>query len=315
MKIVDLTLTYKRCMRGVAIDTAKTLGEHGWNASTLHLYSHAGTHMDAPSHFIGNRAGIDEIPLSCCIGTAWIIDIPDCRPRQLITTGDLGKVRECFSEGDSLLFRTLWSRRVDQPEYRDGLPRISAELARWCVAKKVKMLGVEPPSVADVNHIEELTEVHTFLSLAIFGADMTLSPSWALCIDIGKKNAGAVSGTMNMAGNLGSFLTALAFPSAEEGIDIICQKPLAPTWEQARKLVEHVQQKQVRFMVHENWRFQPWYREIKKLFEFEKDIIAVWNAGRYNEPNYPNPRYTFGEFLVEGTGGAIRLYGDGRLTI
>lgn len=51
-----------------------------------------------------------------------------------------------------------------------------------------------------------------FLSIAIFGADMTLPPSWALCVDIGKSNAGAVSGTMNMAGNIGSFLTALAFP-------------------------------------------------------------------------------------------------------
>jgi ACS family glucarate transporter-like MFS transporter len=51
-----------------------------------------------------------------------------------------------------------------------------------------------------------------FLSIAIFGADMTLSPSWSFCIDIGKKNSGAVSGTMNMAGNIGSFLTALAFP-------------------------------------------------------------------------------------------------------
>ncbi|MCR9066705.1 MAG: MFS transporter, partial [Cytophagales bacterium] len=28
----------------------------------------------------------------------------------------------------------------------------------------------------------------------------------------GKENAGVLSGTMNMAGNLGSFLTALAFP-------------------------------------------------------------------------------------------------------
>ena len=51
-----------------------------------------------------------------------------------------------------------------------------------------------------------------FLSIAIFGADMTLSPSWSFCVDIGRKNSGAVSGTMNMAGNLGSFLTALAFP-------------------------------------------------------------------------------------------------------
>ena len=51
-----------------------------------------------------------------------------------------------------------------------------------------------------------------FLAVAIFGADMTLSPSWAFCIDIGKENAGAVSGTMNMAGNLGAFVTIIAFP-------------------------------------------------------------------------------------------------------
>lgn len=50
------------------------------------------------------------------------------------------------------------------------------------------------------------------LSFAVFGADMTLSPSWSVCIDIGRKHAGTVSGTMNMAGNLGSFVTALAFP-------------------------------------------------------------------------------------------------------
>ncbi|GAA4469550.1 MFS transporter [Nibrella saemangeumensis] len=51
-----------------------------------------------------------------------------------------------------------------------------------------------------------------FLSIAIFGADMTLPPSWAFCLDIGKERAGEVSGTMNMAGNLGSFVTGLAFP-------------------------------------------------------------------------------------------------------
>jgi ACS family glucarate transporter-like MFS transporter len=55
-----------------------------------------------------------------------------------------------------------------------------------------------------------------FLSIAIFGADMTLSPSWSFCIDIGKKHSGAVSGTMNMAGNIGAFITALAFPYLRE---------------------------------------------------------------------------------------------------
>jgi len=50
------------------------------------------------------------------------------------------------------------------------------------------------------------------LSVAVFGADMTIAPSWTVCIDISRENAGTVSGTMNMAGNLGSFITALAFP-------------------------------------------------------------------------------------------------------
>ncbi|WP_372946972.1 MFS transporter [Mariniphaga sp.] len=61
-------------------------------------------------------------------------------------------------------------------------------------------------------HMETVTGAVLFLTLAIFGADMTLSPSWSFCVDIGRRNSGAVSGTMNMAGNLGSFITALAFP-------------------------------------------------------------------------------------------------------
>ncbi|MFW6290524.1 MAG: MFS transporter, partial [Mariniphaga sp.] len=60
--------------------------------------------------------------------------------------------------------------------------------------------------------MESVTGAVIFLTLAIFGADMTLSPSWSFCVDIGRRNAGTVSGTMNMAGNLGSFITALAFP-------------------------------------------------------------------------------------------------------
>ncbi len=65
----------------------------------------------------------------------------------------------------------------------------------------IMMLFSETPEVSVI-----------FLSLAIFGADMTLSPSWTFCIDIAKENAGAVSGTMNMAGNLGAFVTIIAFP-------------------------------------------------------------------------------------------------------
>ncbi len=51
-----------------------------------------------------------------------------------------------------------------------------------------------------------------FLAVAVLGADMTLSPSWAACSDIGGIFSGTVSGAMNMFGNLGAFFTALSFP-------------------------------------------------------------------------------------------------------
>ena len=65
--------------------------------------------------------------------------------------------------------------------------------------------------VASVYADTALTSIIWF-TIAIFGADMTLSPSWSACIDIGQQHAGLVSGTMNMAGNIGSFMTGLAFP-------------------------------------------------------------------------------------------------------
>jgi ACS family glucarate transporter-like MFS transporter len=51
-----------------------------------------------------------------------------------------------------------------------------------------------------------------FLTLAIYGVEMTVPPSWTHCVDIAGKNAGAVSGSMNAVGNLGSFLSAITFP-------------------------------------------------------------------------------------------------------
>jgi kynurenine formamidase len=47
--------------------------------------------------------------------------------------------------------------------FRNQLPRISPELAEWCVEKRVRILGVEPPSVADVNDLPEVTEIHRIL--------------------------------------------------------------------------------------------------------------------------------------------------------
>ncbi|HAP34519.1 MAG TPA: MFS transporter, partial [Bacteroidetes bacterium] len=86
---------------------------------------------------------------------------------------------------------------------------------KWDLSRKFPaMLGFSLAAIGMFIsvHMTEVVGAITFLSLAIFGADMTLSPSWSFCNDIGKTNSGAVSGTMNMAGNFGAFITALAFP-------------------------------------------------------------------------------------------------------
>ena len=53
--------------------------------------------------------------------------------------------------------------------------------------------------------------------------------------------------------------------AARRGAAIICQKPLAPTLEESRSIVEVARDAGVRFMVHENFRWQPWYREIARV--------------------------------------------------
>ena len=186
--------------------------------------------------------------------------------------------------------------------------------------------------------------------------------------------------------------------AAARGIPIICQKPLAPNYKECCEIVRAAANAGVPLMVHENFRFQPWHREIKRLlddgaigslhsmvvrtrtgdgwqkdaylarqpyfrtmprflifetgvhfidtfrflggeidgvyaslrrlnpeiggedagmlmFEFASGASGLWDANRFNEPNCENPRFTFGEALVEGSGGSIRLYADGRLTL
>ena len=55
--------------------------------------------------------------------------------------------------------------------------------------------------------------------------------------------------------------------AASRGVHIICQKPLAPLFEVSRRIVATASRAPVRFMVHENWRWQPWYRQIKRIQE------------------------------------------------
>ena len=54
--------------------------------------------------------------------------------------------------------------------------------------------------------------------------------------------------------------------AAARGIDVLCQKPMTPTLTESEGLVLRVEGKS-RLMVHENWRFRPWFRELKRWID------------------------------------------------
>jgi len=64
--------------------------------------------------------------------------------------------------------------------------------------------------------------------------------------------------------------------AARCGIHILCQKPLTTSLQEARALIVACEQAGVRLVVHENWRWRPWYRQLKQWLE----------AGMIGRPRY-----------------------------
>ncbi|GAB6166193.1 cyclase family protein [Thermostilla marina] len=162
-RIIDLTLPIKPGMRGFSPEVASRIIPDGWNATNYTIYSHCGTHMDAPCHFVEGAASIDSVSLEACIGNAVLVDVTPVEPKESIGPERLATAADRITPGSRVILRTDWHRRVGSPEYRDALPRVSRELAEWFVERKLALLGVEPPSVADVHNIEEVTAVHQVL--------------------------------------------------------------------------------------------------------------------------------------------------------
>lgn len=62
--------------------------------------------------------------------------------------------------------------------------------------------------------------------------------------------------------------------AAARGVFVICQKPFCPTFEEAEEAVRIGEAAGIGIAVHENFRFQPWHRELKRLLD----------AGRIGQP-------------------------------
>jgi len=83
----------------------------------------------------------------------------------------------------------------------------------------------------------------------------------------------------------------LAELAAARGIDVLCQKPLAPSLAEAEALAARVSGK-VRLMVHENWRFRPWFRTLKGWID----------AGDLGELHYAGMAMLSSGLLPDATG-------------
>ena len=60
---------------------------------------------------------------------------------------------------------------------------------------------------------------------------------------------------------------ALVETAARRGIAVICQKPMAPTITEAERMAEVAIRAGIRLMIHENWRWQPWYRVVHQAIK------------------------------------------------
>lgn len=67
-------------------------------------------------------------------------------------------------------------------------------------------------------------------------------------------------------------VTHIEYVSAciNRNIPVICQKPFTPSLEDAISLTKKAEANNSTIIIHENFRFQPWYLELKKLLDEEK---------------------------------------------
>ena len=122
-----------------------TVEKNGVNLSELCLGSHSGTHVDAPSHFIKGRLGIDRLDLRRFIGPAWVADLR--RIRGGIGAEHLRRAR-IPTGSRRVLLRTsnshLW--HPARP-FRTDFVYLAPDGADWMVERGVELVGIDYLSI------------------------------------------------------------------------------------------------------------------------------------------------------------------------
>ena len=148
MKVYDLTHTIRNDMpvypgtEQPQLTTACTIDQAGYRETLLHMFSHTGTHMDAPAHMLPDGAALDSYSGGKFAGTAVVID---CRDEAAIT---LPLLRRYDLTGvDFVLFCTGWDKKWGQAAYFEGFPCLTAEAAAYLAALPLKGVGEDTISL------------------------------------------------------------------------------------------------------------------------------------------------------------------------
>ena len=118
------------------------------NVTKLEMTVHAGTHVDAPYHFLGgDNPTVEYLPLDVLVGSAYVLQLPDAV--DLITAEVLR--RHAFPPRiKRLLFKTrnshLWQR--GEKEFQNDFVAVNPDGAQFLVEREVKLVGVDYLSIA-----------------------------------------------------------------------------------------------------------------------------------------------------------------------
>jgi kynurenine formamidase len=131
---------------------------------TVHIiYSHSGTHMDAPGHYFDDSEhwDIHEVPLERLMGEGVILGIPKGERGEIILD-DLDKAEPKIQEGDIVIFNTGWHQKYCGPisdwekakYYASNWPGLDEEVAQYLVSKKIKWVGIDNLCLDPYSHSE-----------------------------------------------------------------------------------------------------------------------------------------------------------------
>lgn len=155
--IIDLTHTITSDMPlypgtpKPVLTASGTMTRDGWRETTIQISSHAGTHMDAPSHLLQNGSSLDVLPISQFCGRAAVLDISDFPDGGTVTAAYLQEQKEFLRSSDFVLFYTGFERKWGSEEFYGKFPVLDSSAARFLVSLGLKGVGTDALSVDPVN--------------------------------------------------------------------------------------------------------------------------------------------------------------------